>query len=162
MKAAKLVMSREQQTTAPVEIIDRPPAKRYQGVRPPIPIGKIVSSVCAVCEVEPGELGSPTRHPAVVAARSLVVHIARERTRLSYPELADVLGRPNHSTVITAHVRIKGLLAMDKADSRRQVPTCGDIGELLELAEFAIDPQLAVQKGQHAPEIKPVEQEVGQ
>ena len=42
----------------------------------------------------------------MVLARGLVVHLARELTTLSFPEIARGLGRENHSTVHTAARRI--------------------------------------------------------
>lgn len=53
------------------------------------------------------------RHQLVVLARALCVHAARESTNMSYPEIARALGRPNHSSVITAHQRIKQQLGED-------------------------------------------------
>ena len=47
----------------------------------------------------------------MVLARSLVVHLARELTTLSFPEIARGLGRENHSTVHTAARRIERELA---------------------------------------------------
>ena len=57
--------------------------------------------------IEPDELLGRGRHRRVVLARSLVVHLARELTTLSFPEIARGLGRENHSTVHTAARRIE-------------------------------------------------------
>ena len=55
------------------------------------------------------------RYRRVVLARSLVVHLARSLTTLSFPEIARGLGRENHSTVHTAARRIEADLAAAEA-----------------------------------------------
>lgn len=54
-----------------------------------------------------------TRHPRVVMARAIITHLARQLTTLSYPEIARAIGRPNHSTVITAFQRFAKQLEVD-------------------------------------------------
>lgn len=46
----------------------------------------------------------------MVLARGLSALLAREMTNLSFPEIARAMGRPNHSTVITAMNRMKSQL----------------------------------------------------
>jgi chromosomal replication initiator protein len=55
------------------------------------------------------------RHKRVVLARSLTVLLARRLTTASFPEIARAMGRPNHSTIVTAHQRISGQLDADAA-----------------------------------------------
>ncbi|MGD9690683.1 MAG: DnaA/Hda family protein [Phycisphaerales bacterium] len=74
--------------------------------RPPVRFQTIISAVCAVVGVSEAEVLSSGRHALVVLARALCVLAARETTSMSYPEIARALGRPNHSTVITAFQRI--------------------------------------------------------
>lgn len=76
------------------------------GPRTPVRLNQIVDSVCSRIGVEPDELLGRGRHRRVVLARGLVVHLARELTTLSFPEIARGLGRENHSTVHTAARRI--------------------------------------------------------
>ena len=76
------------------------------GPRTPIRLGEIVETVCTKLGIEPDELLGRGRHRRVVLARGLVVHLARELTTLSFPEIARGLGRENHSTVHTAARRI--------------------------------------------------------
>ena len=76
------------------------------GPRTPIRLAEIVESVCSKLGIEPDELLGRGRHRRVVLARGLVVHLARELTTLSFPEIARGLGRENHSTVHTAARRI--------------------------------------------------------
>jgi chromosomal replication initiator protein len=76
------------------------------GPRTPIRLAEIIDSVCSKLGIEPDELLGRGRHRRVVLARGLVVHLARELTTLSFPEIARGLGRENHSTVHTAARRI--------------------------------------------------------
>ena len=55
------------------------------------------------------------RSKPVVQARSLVAHLARELTTMSFPEIARAMGRPSHSSVITADKRLRAQLAADEA-----------------------------------------------
>ncbi|MBL0871168.1 MAG: ATP-binding protein [Phycisphaerales bacterium] len=71
----------------------------------------IVRRVCTRLNVEPEELASRGRHERVVLARALTTYLARKLTSLSYPEIARAIGRPNHSTVITAHRRLDKQIA---------------------------------------------------
>jgi chromosomal replication initiator protein len=74
----------------------------------PIPIDLIIRIVLEHLGVSRGDLTGRGRHRTVVMARELIVHIARELTANSFPEIAHAIGRPNHSTVITAAKRIRG------------------------------------------------------
>ena len=75
----------------------------------------------------------------MVLARSLVVHLARELTTLSFPEIARGLGRENHSTVHTAARRIERELQESEADEGKAASTLplqgGDNVTLRELVE---------------------------
>ncbi|MCE9591607.1 MAG: chromosomal replication initiator protein DnaA [Planctomycetes bacterium] len=71
-----------------------------------------------IVEIVAGYTGVPRvqvlgngRQQHVVVARSLVIHLARTMTTLSYPEIASVMGRTTHSTVITAAQRIEKQIA---------------------------------------------------
>ncbi|MFO0874476.1 MAG: helix-turn-helix domain-containing protein [Phycisphaerales bacterium] len=70
----------------------------------------IVAAVCAVLGIERSELLGHSRHRKVVLGRMLVARVCRELTTMSFPEIARVLGRRNHSTVHCAHQRICKLL----------------------------------------------------
>lgn len=74
--------------------------------RRPITIHTISSEVCKALSVEVGELMGKGRHKRVVLARALTAHLCRKLTNHSYPEIARGMGRPNHSTVMTACKRL--------------------------------------------------------
>lgn len=78
--------------------------------RSPVRIGTVIDVVCRRLSVQRAELTGSSRHRRVVLARSLVAHLGRELTTMSYPEIALAIGRNFHSTVHTAAQRLRGQL----------------------------------------------------
>lgn len=100
----------------------------------PIPLELIARTVCRELGAEMGDLLGKGRHKRVVLARSMVVHVARALTTRSYPEIARVLARRNHSTVITAHQRVQRQIAAGQivdVGSPHDGLTMGEVAELL-------------------------------
>ncbi len=79
-----------------------------RGPRRPVRIDTIREEVCRALRVDGAELMGRGRHARVVLARSVIAHLARALTTMSYPEIARAMGRPNHSTIVTACKRIQG------------------------------------------------------
>lgn len=77
-------------------------------------VKKIMLAACNLCGASESDMGSTTRHPKVVEARMLTVVAAREATTASYPEIARVIGRPNHSSTCTMHSRYEELIGTDE------------------------------------------------
>jgi len=73
----------------------------------PIKVITIAGVVCRALNVELSELYGDGRHKRVVLARSLTAYLSRLMTTLSFPEIAQEMKRPNHSTIITACQRMK-------------------------------------------------------
>ena len=86
--------------------------------RRPIQIESISANVCRSLRVDLGEMMGRGRHARVVLARSVVAYLSRRLTTLSFPEIARAMGRPNHSTVITAQKRLSEQL---ERESRGEV-----------------------------------------
>lgn len=80
------------------------------------------------------------RKQVQVLARSLVIHLTRQMTNMSYPEIAAAMGKGAHSTIITADQRIIGQLAADK---KVLVPQTMEELSLLDLVDRL---KLAIQK----------------
>lgn len=103
------------------------------GPRQPVRLEEIVTLVCQRLSVTLTEVAGRGRHPRVVLARAASTWLARKHTRASYPEIARALGRPNHSTVITAHQRLDTLLAqavtIDCGDGRGVRPVVDLLAE---------------------------------
>ncbi|MEM1184538.1 MAG: DnaA/Hda family protein [Planctomycetota bacterium] len=69
-------------------------------------IRAIVDASADALGVSVSELMGRGRHRRVVLARSIASYLCREMTNHSTPEIAVKLGRPNHSTVVTASRRL--------------------------------------------------------
>jgi chromosomal replication initiator protein len=135
-----------------------------QRPRRPVPITVIQAEIARRLRVEHSDMAGKGRHPRVVLARSIVVHIARRLTTLSFPEIARAMNRPNHSSVITAHNRLLGQLkdrvGISTASANALVANSGDPGRSRLLAEMKVEigPDLA---GLTLPELcESIEQEV--
>jgi chromosomal replication initiator protein len=85
------------------------PAARV--ARRPIQVSEIMDAVCACVGAEAREVMGKGRHQRIVLARSLVAHLSRRLTTMSFPEIARAMGRPNHSTIITAQKRLEREMA---------------------------------------------------
>lgn len=77
----------------------------------PLRVEAIAHGVCEALRVEMADLLGRGRHKRVVLARSVIACLSRRLTTCSFPEIARALGRPNHSTVVTAHQRILAQIA---------------------------------------------------
>ncbi len=96
--------------------VERALGKRsLSGSGRPVRVAEIVAAVCEITGVEREDLVGPGRHRRVVTARGLAAHLARELTTLSYPEIAQALGRSTHSTVHAAAGRFREMVDKDEA-----------------------------------------------
>ncbi len=101
----------------------------------PIPLEVIARTVCRELGVEMSDLMGKGRHKRVVLARSMVAQTARSLTTRSYPEIARVMARRNHSTVITAHQRVRRQIEAGQVvdvGSAHDGLSMGELGERLE------------------------------
>lgn len=80
----------------------------------PMRYSQIATAVGNRLRVTPRQLAGPGRHKQVVLARCLIVHLVRQMTSMSYPEIAMAMGKANHSTVITAAKRFEKQLAANE------------------------------------------------
>lgn len=82
--------------------------------RKPVRYHAVLDAVCELFALPPEQVTGRIRKSHVVLARSLLIHLTYELTGMSYPEVAAAMGRPNHSTIITAAQRIKKQLKEDQ------------------------------------------------
>lgn len=68
----------------------------------------ILSTVSQHTGISASQITGSGRKKAQVLARSLVIHLARHFTKMSYPEIATAMGKSAHSSIITADQRIIG------------------------------------------------------
>lgn len=64
------------------------------------------------------ELLSDRRHRGVSLPRMVAMYIARERLKLSYPDIGRRFGGKDHTTVISAYRKIEGLMLTDEQVQR--------------------------------------------
>ncbi len=82
--------------------------------RRPVRFEQIMDAVCQLFALPSQLVMGRTRRRHIVLARSLAIYLARDLTSLSYPEIAAAMGRPNHSTIVTAAQRMKRQLNQDE------------------------------------------------
>lgn len=104
----------------------------------PVRIEAIIAQTASVLSVETSDLSGKTRHPRVVLARAIITHLARQMTTLSYPEIARAIGRPNHSTVITAFQRFAKQLEADEPVDAPGAPEARTLSMLVRQIALAI------------------------
>ncbi len=100
--------------------------------RKPIRFEQILDTVAEHLHVDRNAILGGNRNRNVVLARSMVIHLARLMTSMSYPEIAAAMGRTNHSTIITAAKRIREQIA----DASMQVTLPGSL-EPISYADLA-------------------------
>ncbi len=76
-----------------------------------IRLGALVEVICARLAVAKADVIGSGRHRRVVLARGLIAYLGRELTTHSFPEIAQALGRNNHSTIHTADQRVRKIVA---------------------------------------------------
>ena len=84
----------------------------------------IFESVCEFFGLERRELMSGRRQRTISLARSVAMYLTRKCTNLSYPEIANRMGKRNHSTVISACRRIEA--AVERNDPVGWTGSTGD------------------------------------
>jgi chromosomal replication initiator protein len=100
----------------------------------PIDLNTIITRICSEMTVSKSDLTGKGRQKKVVMARELIVHTARKLTSKSFPEIAYAIGRPNHSTVITAAKRFKGRVSAAQSiavDCPHDGLPAGELAELM-------------------------------
>lgn len=106
--------------------------------RRPIKPEQVARSVADELGVDLAEVLGSSRHRRVVLARSVAAYLSRELTTCSFPEIARALGRPSHSSVVSA---VKRLEKQVEADARCDAgPAIGEVRlcDLLERLRRAI------------------------
>jgi chromosomal replication initiator protein len=98
---------------ASVAHVLRPPTSSRESERSPadasrpVRLDAIVQAGCALMGVGREELAGKGRHVRVVFARAIIAMVALRVTTASYPDIARAIGRPNHSTIVTAVTRLR-------------------------------------------------------
>ncbi len=108
---------------------------RPRKARRPMKVEAITECVAETLGVTMPEMLGKSRHKRVVVARSIAAHLSRKLTSRSFPEIAHAMGRPNHSTVVTACKRVEQkIAASERCDTDLEVAaeTWGELADELE------------------------------
>ena len=73
-------------------------------------VGDIEMTVATFFGLSPADLHSSRKSRTIALARNVAMLIARERTDLSFPEIARLMGNKNHTTVLLACRRMRKIL----------------------------------------------------
>ena len=85
--------------------------KERTAMRGPVPIDRIVAATAEHFSLDAALLLGSGREKTVSMARAVAMHLARQHTGMSYPELGRAMGNKNHSTVIAACQRVEALIS---------------------------------------------------
>ena len=75
---------------------------------------QIIKKTAAVADVSEAQLIGPSRKQPLARWRQIAMYLCRELTDLSLPKIGAQFGGRDHTTVIHAIDKIKGLMAADK------------------------------------------------
>ncbi len=85
-------------------------AEHISRTDPIVHICDIESAVATYFGITPADIHSSKKDRTVSLARSFSMHLARNYTRMSYPEIGRLMGNKNHATVILANRKIQDLI----------------------------------------------------
>ncbi|MFM8639984.1 MAG: DnaA ATPase domain-containing protein [Planctomycetota bacterium] len=103
-------------------------------------IAAIVEATCDELGVSRDDLAASGRHRRVVLARGVVVHLAREMTTLSFPEIARHLGRNAHSSAHAAAKRVRDMLDRgEELPPDDRAPASRSVRELVETVKRGVE-----------------------
>ncbi len=80
----------------------------------PLTADTIISSVAQYYEIPRSDLTSSSRRQPLARQRQIAMYVCREHTGLSLPRIGQVFGGRDHTTVIHAVEKVKGLIQTDK------------------------------------------------
>jgi chromosomal replication initiator protein len=80
----------------------------------PLTADGILSSVAQYYEIPQSDLTGPSRRQPLARQRQIAMYVCREHTDLSLPRIGRAFGSRDHTTVMHAVDKIKGLLQTDK------------------------------------------------
>lgn len=97
--------------------------RRERNLGPPLPrwsVRAILAAVCRVANISYGEIVSPWRPRRLAHPRHVAMYImARSRHDLSYPMIGAILGRRDHTTVLSGVRRVPIRMIDEGSDTAR-------------------------------------------
>ncbi|HAI13818.1 MAG TPA: chromosomal replication initiator protein DnaA [Phycisphaerales bacterium] len=113
-------------------------SERQTRVNRIIHFDSIADVVCEQLAVDRNQINGPGRHRDIVLGRNIMVHLAREMTSMSYPEIARAIKRASHSSVVAAAKRMSEQLKKDESLIHPAAGTLMPITEIIERCRHAI------------------------
>ena len=87
---------------------------------------QILKSVCGFYNISTNAVIGPSRKKNIVKARQVIVYLARENLRKSFPFIGKHLGRRDHTTALYAYSKIKKALS-DNNKLRQEIKSILDL-----------------------------------
>src|SRR5262249_5773394 len=84
----------------------------------PITVEQVLAAVAEFYKVDLADLTGRSRNKEVVGPRQMAMYLLREETDASLPQIGDLLGGRDHTTVIYAYDKMSELIETD--DQRRR------------------------------------------
>ncbi|MBZ1348922.1 MAG: chromosomal replication initiator protein DnaA [Candidatus Liptonbacteria bacterium] len=75
---------------------------------------QIIKTVASFHEISPADLTSKTRRKEIVEPRQITIYFLRELLNLSYPYIAEKIGKRDHTTAIYSYEKINRLIKKDQ------------------------------------------------
>jgi len=110
------------------QLIHRTPT---QAPRQPVRFDAILDAVVAYFGVSARQVLGSGRSQTLVLARSVLIHLARTLTPMSYPEIAGQMGRKGHSTILTSDKRVQQQMQRQEAVLLPGAAAAMTIGEIV-------------------------------
>ena len=85
--------------------------KQRTAMRGPVPVDRIVLAVAEHFALQPEAIMGGGREKVVSSARAMAMHLARQHSGMSFPEIGRAMGNKNHSTVIAACQRVENMMS---------------------------------------------------
>ncbi|MFG0249268.1 MAG: DnaA ATPase domain-containing protein [Phycisphaeraceae bacterium JB051] len=98
----------------------------------------IADVVCEQLAIDRVQVNGPGRHRDIVLGRNIMVHLAREMTSMSFPEIARAIKRSSHSSVVAAAKRLAEQLKKDESLIHPAAGTLMPLTEMIERCRQAI------------------------
>ncbi|MBC7854393.1 MAG: ATP-binding protein [Pirellulaceae bacterium] len=102
------------EATINLEFVQHTLADLMQATRRAVRLPEIAGAVCSLFGLEPEQMQSGGKSPAVSHPRMLAMWLARKYTRSASSEISRYFGRKSHSTVLSAEDKVTQWLASGK------------------------------------------------
>ncbi len=82
--------------------------------RDAITVDMIIEAVCQYYDVLDDDIKGSSRSRRIVGPRQMVMYLSREETKTSLPQIGEVLGGRDHTTIMYGHSKVERLIEKDE------------------------------------------------